>query len=374
VLATTPNESPALVGWASDGRSIFFTEIRHTTMVLGVLPVDGTSSRDVTQGPTAVGPLTLSPGARWLALGEQSWEEPEEISITRLPADSSTITAGSLQIRRITRVNAAFGRLAAPRQEVVDWTSDGRTIEGFLTYPVGYQAGRRYPLLLYVHGGPTGAFLNAYAGMRDIYPVAVLAQRGYAVLRVNPRGSDGYGGEFRKANIQDFGGGDYRDLMRGVDSVIAQGVADPSRLGIMGWSYGGFMTAWTTTQTDRFLAASVGAGPVDWTSMAGTDDLPLLVPDFFGGLPWQVPDDYTRRSPVTFAAGVKTPTLIQHGMCDTRVPYSQGQEWFFTLKGLGVPVTWVSYPRSGHVVVEPGLVRDTFQRNLDWFARYVPVN
>lgn len=374
VLAATPNESPSLLGWCADGRALLFAEYRHTTSVLGVLPADGAPARDVTSASSAVAPTTLSPGARWLAIGVQTWEEPQELSIAKLPADSSDVVAGSLQPRRVTYANTAFAKLPAPRQEVVSWSSDDLTIEGLLTYPVGYEAGKRYPLLLYVHGGPTGAFVNAYAGGRDIYPVAVFAQRGYAVLRVNPRGSDGYGDAFRKANVQDLGGGDFRDLMRGVDDAVARGVADPTRLGIMGWSYGGFMSAWATTQTDRFVAASVGAGPVDWTSMAGTGDMPLLVPDFFGGLPWQVPDLYRDRSPVTFAAEVKTPTLIQHGQWDTRVPYSQGRQWYFTLKSAGVPVTMVSYPRSGHVVEEPALVRDTFQRNLDWFAKYVPAD
>jgi dipeptidyl aminopeptidase/acylaminoacyl peptidase len=375
VLAPTPNEEPKLLGWSRDGRSLYYAETRGTTVQVASLPADGSPSEDITAAEGVLYPTSLSPGGRHLLAGRQTWSEAQELWVARLPAQASAIPSDPLRFTRVTGVNRAMRSYTSPRQELISWQMpDGWTIEGLLTYPLGYEEGRRYPMLLYVHGGPAGGFQDSHAGNFDIYPVAVFAQRGYAMLRVNCRGSVGYGAAFRKANIQDFGGGDYRDLMAGVDRVIAMGVADPDRLGIMGWSYGGFMSAWATTQTQRFVAASVGAGPVDWVSMAGTDDLPDLVPAYFGGLPWEVADVYFYCSPVSYAAQAETPTLIQHGLCDARVPYSQGEEWYFTLQELGVPVTMVSYPRSGHVVMEPDLIRDVYQRNLDWFARYLPTD
>src|SRR6185295_16584631 len=147
------------------------------------------------------------------------------------------------------------------KTDVVSWRStEGKTVEGLLTLPVGYAAGTRVPLLLVIHGGPTGVFVRTFTGGPTVYPVSVFAGRGYAVLRCNVRGSSGYGRDFRHANYRDWGGGDYRDIMAGVDALVARGIADPARMGVMGWSYGGYMTSWIITQTKRFKAASVGAG------------------------------------------------------------------------------------------------------------------
>ncbi len=167
---------------------------------------------------------------------------------------------GPFQPTQVSRVNRDLPDVPLGRTEVVHWKSkDSQEIEGLLTYPVGYEKGKRYPLLLVIHGGPMGAFMQTYDGTATYYPIAAFASRGYAVLRANVRGSSGYGKKFRFANYGDWGGGDYKDLMSGVDHVIDLGVADPDRLGVMGWSYGGYMTSWIITQTHRFKAASVGA-------------------------------------------------------------------------------------------------------------------
>ena len=209
--------------------------------------------------------------------------------------------------------------------------SDGLEIEGLLTYPVGYEKGRRVPMLVIVHGGPAGVYTRAFVGMPNPYPITAFAERGYAVLRVNPRGSSGYGRKFRYANYRDWGGGDYRDIMTGVDHAIGMGVADPDRLGIMGWSYGGYMTSWVITQTKRFKAASVGAGVTNLMSFTGTADIPGFVPDYFGGEYWDVFDRWRARSAMFNVKGVTTPTLIQHGEQDLRVPISQGYELYNAL-------------------------------------------
>jgi dipeptidyl aminopeptidase/acylaminoacyl peptidase len=166
---------------------------------------------------------------------------------------------------------------------------------------------------------------------------------------------------------------DYQDLMTGVDHVIAMGVADPERMGVMGWSYGGFMTSWVITQTRRFKAASVGAGVTNLMSFTGTADIPGFIPDYFGGEFW---DDgglerWRRHSAMFNVKGVSTPTLIQHGEQDLRVPISQGYELYNALKRQGVPVTMVVYPRTPHGIQEPKLMRDALTRNLEWFDRWV---
>jgi dipeptidyl aminopeptidase/acylaminoacyl peptidase len=242
-----------------------------------------------------------------------------------------------------------------------------------LTYPVDYETGTRVPLLVIVHGGPAGVFVQSFIARRGAYPIAAFASRGYAVLRCNVRGSSGYGRDFRYANYEDWGGGDYRDIMSGVDHIVQMGVADPDRLGVMGWSYGGYMTSWIITQTDRFKAASVGAGVTNLMSFTGTADIPGFIPDYFGGEYWDVFDRWRSHSAMFNVKGVSTPTLIQHGERDDRVPISQGYELYNALLRQGVTVKMVVYPRQPHGIGEPKLQLDAMKRNLDWFERWIPV-
>jgi dipeptidyl aminopeptidase/acylaminoacyl peptidase len=204
--------------------------------------------------------------------------------------------------------------------------------------------------------------------------VAAFAAKGYAVLRANPRGSSGYGQKFRYANYEDWGVGDFQDLMTGVDHVINLGVADAGRLGVMGWSYGGFMTSWTITQTKRFKAASVGAGVTNLMSFTGTADIPGFLPDYFHGEFWDNFDAYRNHSAMFKVKGVTTPTLIQHGERDERVPLSQGQELYNALKRQGCTTKMVIYPRTPHGIEEPRLMLDCMQRNLEWFDKYLGKN
>jgi len=257
--------------------------------------------------------------------------------------------------------------------EVIHWQStDGLAIEGIVAYPLNYRSDQRYPLIVAVHGGPAGVFQRGYLGALGGYAdVAELTERGYAVLQANPRGSGGYGREFRFANYVDWGGGDYQDIMSGVDHLIARGIADPDRLGILGWSYGGFMTSWVITRTHRFKAACVGAGVTNLVSFNGTSDIPSFVPDYFSAESWDDLETYRRHSPVLNAKGVSTPTLIQHGDQDVRVPLSQGRELYNALKRQGAPVEMVIYPRQGHGPDEPRLILDVRRRAIAWLERWV---
>jgi dipeptidyl aminopeptidase/acylaminoacyl peptidase len=291
--------------------------------------------------------------------------------VDRAPEPFVSPVGAELAPVKVASVQPAF---APPlgRTEPVTWkSSDGRTIEGLLTYPAEHRPGSRAPLLLVIHGGPAGVFVRSFTGTPGPYPLAAFAARGYAVLRANPRGSSGYGKEFRHANRGDWGGGDYRDLMSGVDRVVAMGVADPERLGVMGWSYGGFMTSWVVTQTKRFKAASAGAAVTNLMSFTGVTDIPGFVPDYFGGEYWDRFDAWRTHSAMFTVKGVATPTLIQHGEADDRVPISQGYELYNALKRQGVTTRLTVYPRQPHGFTEPKMTLDAARANLEWFDRFV---
>jgi dipeptidyl aminopeptidase/acylaminoacyl peptidase len=225
--------------------------------------------------------------------------------------------------------------------------------------------------VLVIHGGPAGVFTDTFIARSGLYPMATFAARGYAVLRPNPRGSSGYGVKFRRANLNDWGGKDYEDLMAGVDHVISMGVADPERLAVMGWSYGGFMTSWVLTHTRRFKAAAVGAGVTNLWSFTGTADIPGFLPYYFSGNPWENFEAYRAHSPMSFVKGATTPTLILHGEADVRVPISQGYELYNALKQQGVTTKMVVYPRTPHGPREPKFLLDIMQRHLEWVEKYV---
>jgi dipeptidyl aminopeptidase/acylaminoacyl peptidase len=364
-LAKTFDEQPDLVGWSPEGRSIYVSETHGTIGRLSRLPADG--SAPALLGREDVNVTTPSLNRTGTAVGfAHAWsDKAPEPFFTRLD---------TFDPKQVARAQVIPPAAEAPvgQTDAIKWKStDGLEIEGLITYPIGYEKSRRVPLLVIVHGGPTGVFTRAFVGMPGPYPIPAFAERGYAVLRVNPRGSSGYGRTFRYANSKDWGGGDYRDIMSGVDRVVAMGIADPDRLGIMGWSYGGFMTSWVITQTRRFKAASVGAGVTNLMSFTGTADIPGFVPDYFGGEYWDVFDRWRAHSAMFNIKGVTTPTLIQHGEADVRVPVSQGYELYNALMRQKVPTKMVVYPRQPHGFTEPKMTKDALERNLEWFDRWV---
>jgi dipeptidyl aminopeptidase/acylaminoacyl peptidase len=250
-------------------------------------------------------------------------------------------------------------------RKVVRWkNSDGQWIEGVMTLPVGYVEGKRYPFILNPHGGPSGAVTESFSAGNQF-----LAGNGFMILQPNFRGSSNYGQEFLNANRNHWGIRDYDDCMTGVDYCIAQGWADPDRMVCYGWSYGGYMSFWIVTQTDRFKAVSPGAGLPDLYSMYSTTDIPRYLKWFFG-TPWDNPEIYDKLSPIRYVKQVKSPVLILHGGNDARVPYSQAVEFYQALKDLGKEVTFVRFPREGHGLREPRHQLERLRRYLHFFAKY----
>jgi dipeptidyl aminopeptidase/acylaminoacyl peptidase len=275
---------------------------------------------------------------------------------------------------KLSSVNADVPRPPMGKTELLSWKSkDGKfTIEGLLTYPVGYKKGEKVPFILNVHGGPAGVFTQSFTGNPSIYMLQYFAQHGYAILRANPRGSTGYGKTFRFANVQDWGGGDYQDLMAGVDHVIQMGVADPDSMVEMGWSYGGYMTSWIVTQTHRFKAVSMGAGLPDLVSMVYTTDIPAYLLAGMGEVPlWKDYKLYQAHSAYYHIANVKTPVQIMLGARDVRVPTTQGYEFYGALRHMGIPTQMVQFPRTPHGPREPKLLMDVSPHILGWFERWL---
>jgi dipeptidyl aminopeptidase/acylaminoacyl peptidase len=288
------------------------------------------------------------------------------------PPEAFVSSVDAVSPHPVTSINAGLPKSSLGETKVVRWTGPGAvTIEGLLTLPAAYLEGTRYPLLVITHGGPPSAFTQTFIGSPAHYPIAAFAERGYAVLRPNIRGSTGYGKDFRYANYADWGGQDFQDMMSGVDYLIDKGIGDPERLGVMGWSYGGYMTAWTVTQTKRFRAASIGAPITDLASLNGIADMTTFVPDYFHGEAWEKPEPYIQRSPLYQVKGVSTPVLLQHGAADTVCPLPQSKEFYDALVKMGVEVRMTIYPRSGHIVRESKFVLHIMQENLDWFDQHL---
>ncbi len=287
------------------------------------------------------------------------------------PADVHVSGPGFESPRRLTSMNPQAEGLALGASEVVRWKStEGYEVEGVLLKPVGYEPGKRYPMLVVPHGGPTGAHVNQFR-VRYGDGGQHWAGQGWAVLYPNPRGSTNYGEEFMRGNLADWGGGDYRDILTGVDEMVAAGIADPEKLAIQGWSYGGYMTCWTVSQTTRFKAAMIGAGLTNLVSMYGTNDVPNYLGTFFNGtLSPETEHLYRERSGLTYASRVVTPTLILHGAADERVPIGQPMEFFRALKDRGVPTELVFYPREGHGFTEYYHRLDRMKRQYEWIVRH----
>ncbi len=255
----------------------------------------------------------------------------------------------------------------ATHARAVSWRNDGRTVSGWLLEPIATAAGKR-PLITVVHGGPSAAFRPAFVGRGT---TRALLRDGYDVFEPNPRGSYGAGEAFTAANVRDFGYGDLRDILTGIDAVEKVAPIDDHRLGITGYSYGGYMTMWAVTQTKRFAAAVAGAGVSDWLSYYGENGIDRWMIPFFGATVYDDPAIYARSSPITFIKHVTTPSFVYVGDRDVECPMPQTQEFWHALHTLGVPVQFVVYPGQGHGLRDPAARADAQKRTLAWFDRYL---
>lgn len=314
------------------------------------------------RGSVLDGASFASDGSRLAAVWSDA-TTPEEVWLGNASGDACPVTSFGKDFQ---------GRLQPV--EHVCWTSDdGVEIEGLLTYPPNYQPGTRYPLVVEIHGGPSWQWEDrVMLGWHDW--AQMLASRGYAVLLPNPRGSTGYGRELQRLLQDDVGGGESRDLVTGALAMVERGIADPNRLGIAGWSWGGYLTAWTITQTTIFRAAVMGAGLANMVSDHGQGDIPSANLLYYPGQPYEHMEHYWKSSPIRFVTAVKTPTLILHGEEDARVHPAQGMEYFRALKILGVPVRFVRYPREKHGIEERAHQIDVMQRIIEWFDRYLTLS
>ena len=364
-LKATPDENGGIAGWTADGKHLVWTEANKTLNGVYILSADGNTITELNKNPKdLVGGVTLNKSGSYIGFTLQNPSQFPEAYISRVDNFSPV---------KITSINADHAGKPLPKTELIKWKGpDGIEIEGLLTYPINYKPGTKVPFILNVHGGPAGVFQQScVAANGGAYPIAAFAEMGYAVLRPNPRGSAGYGTEFRMANRADWGGKDFLDLMAGVDQVIKMGVADESRMGVMGWSYGGFMSSWIVGHTDRFKAASIGAPVVDLSHQNLTDDIEGFLPSYFKTDPWNDWSLYDKHSPLRFVQHVKTPVILQHCEGDQRVPISNAVMFYNALRRRNVPVRMLAMPRQGHGPVEPTMVLKTMQTNVEWFEKQI---
>jgi dipeptidyl aminopeptidase/acylaminoacyl peptidase len=368
--------------WSPDSRTIYleandgtFARGEHMfeQVVARVSVADGRAER-VSTGTTVAFSLSLSNDGRRLAYKNVEPRTMGEVAVMDVPTGRSTT---------ITDVNPEAREFALGTLKPVSWKSfDGMEIWGLLLTPSAdgaraSEASGPLPLLVYIHGGPGGGFTYGLfpqfmhiVPQVDPYPTLTFASRGYAVLFPMPRGGAGYGEAGQRAIVNAWGEADYKDIMTGVDALVARGIADANRLGVMGASYGGYMTNWIVTQTGRFKAASAGASLTDLDDMYYLSEGGAAIVDYFK-LPWENAASYTAHSPLTFASRVTTPLLIQHGEVDPRVPISGAWKFYRALKAMGKTVEFDIYPRGGHVLREPMQQREQMLRNVAWFTRWI---
>ena len=362
-LAETPNRVASIISVSADNNHVFVADANRTKSEVYKISLSSSNISSMLNLKGRVSSPKLSADSKKIVFVKQELDKPSEVFISEL---------NIINPKQISNFNPTkdFPKLA--KTEIITWKSkDGLVIEGLITYPTKYNKRKKYPLAVIIHGGPAGVFSETFTGARSIYNIEYYASKGYAVLRPNPRGSNGYGKDFRFANFKDWGFGDYEDIMSGVDKVIDMGIADPERLAVMGWSYGGYMTSFVVTRTDRFKAASMGAGLPNLVSMTTTTDIPDYLVAHMGAEFWEDYETYEKHSAIYRINNVKTPTQVIHGSNDLRVPFTQGQEFYVALKRKGVSTEMVVYPRTPHGPREPKLLMDVSPRILAWLDQFI---
>jgi len=334
------------------------TQISTVDMRTGAQTVEFTGDDHVSVGTNSgVAGVSASSNGEVMASVHEGFSSPPEIWIS---------TPGTS--RPLTRANAG---ILSPigRAVTVKWKSDSFNVQGFLVYPADFDATKKYPMIVQVHGGPSSSVKPAFFEP-DSYE-GLESQAGYFVFLPNPRGSYGQGEAFTRANIKDFGRGDLKDVMAGVDEVLKKYPVDGSRMGIRGWSYGGFMTMWAVTQTNRFKAAVAGAGISNWLSYTGQNGISEWMVPFFGATAYENKLVYDKSSPINFIAKAKTPTLVVVGERDAECPAPQSFEFWRGLQHVGVMTQLIVYPDEGHAFVQPTHIRDVRERTVKWMDAYL---
>jgi dipeptidyl aminopeptidase/acylaminoacyl peptidase len=352
---------PNGISWSPDGRSLYFTSGQGVRGAVFSVATAGGKPQPVVEGPFVAGSLSVADKAGTLAFLRQDPSSPPDVWVQRPGATAQQRSKANPQT-----ADFKFGKA-----ESIRWKSaDGREIEGVLWLPEDAKPGKPVPLVVQAHGGPSGVYTMGFPGSWGNYAHCYTG-KGWAVFQPNFRGSSNYGDAFLRLNHKDWGGGDFKDIMSGVDQLIAKGIADKERMAFHGWSYGGYMTSWTITQTTRFKAAADGAGLTNMISMYSTNDLQRTLEEYFGGEPWNDYAGYERASAMYHIKKARTPTLILHGEKDDRVPVGQAQELYMGLKKNGVPVEMVVYPREPHGLREPNHQLDKMEREMAWFEKWV---
>jgi len=355
--------SPAGIYWRVRNQIHFTADVDGKVGIFTVELASGkttslwTGSGAITDGFWGGTDISLSADGRTAAAIYDSWERPPEIW-AGVVGNWKQITHDN------SNVHAAWGEMKS-----LHWMSDGMRIQGWLMYPRDYDPARHYPMVVEAHGGPAGTQHTAWP--EEFFNTLELSNRGYFVFYPNPRGSFGQGEKFTQGNVKDFGYGDFRDIMAGVDEVLKTVPVDSNRMGITGWSYGGYMTMWAVTQTHRFRAAVAGAGLADWQSYYGENDIDEWMIPYFGASVYDDPAIYARSAPITFIKNVTTPTLLVVGERDGECPAAQSREFWHALKTLGVETELVIYPGEGHVFNQPDHGRDVMTRLIQWFDHYL---
>ncbi|MGE5359686.1 MAG: S9 family peptidase [Bacteroidales bacterium] len=355
------DEQPGLIAWKADG--VYFGASQKTASHLfRVDPATGAIARLSQPDALMFGGGSLTADGKTIAFAAPSPTSLSEIYVSTLQPFAP---------RRLTSMTDQVAAFRLGRREVISWRSqDGVVIEGVLIKPPDFEAGRKYPLLCIIHGGPTGVDRPTMIDTRT-YPADLWAARGALVLKVNYRGSAGYGEKFRQLNVRNLGVGDAWDVLSGVDHLVKLGWVDAKRVGCMGWSQGGYISAFLTTSSKAFAAISVGAGISNWATYYYNTDITPFTIQYLGADPAADPEIYAKTSPMTYIKQATTPTLIQHGELDRRVPIPNAYELRQGLEDRGVKVEMVVYKGFGHGVTKPKASRAVMQHNLAWFNHYI---
>jgi dipeptidyl aminopeptidase/acylaminoacyl peptidase len=356
------DEDPYLLDWGPDG--IYFGAQQKTSAhIFRVNPESDEIHRVSSPDSLLLEDASFTPDGKTVAMVTEDSTHLGEIFVS---------SVSPFAPKKLTDMTAQVQDWNLGKPEVISWKSqDGAEIEGILYKPADYDPSKKYPLFVQIHGGPTGTSVPTLSAAEYAYPIQQVLAKGALVLQPNYRGSAGYGAKFRALNVRNLGVGDMWDVMSGVDYLIGKGIVDSSKMGSMGWSEGGYISSFLTTHTDRFKAISEGAGISDWTTYYVNTDITPFTRQYLHATPWDDPEIYAKTSPITTIKQSKTPTLIQQGSNDKRVPVPDSYELYRGLQDQGVESRMILYSGFGHGVNKPKSMQALLQSNLDWFSHYI---